>query len=129
MRRRAWWTSPTYRMSEVGWRPIRKAGAAMGVQVKASGDTLRGETAELFATHQSSGAAGPYERLLLDAVRGDGGLFAREDEVDAAWRIVDPVRADLGPVYPYAAGSWGPEEANRFIQRNGGWHRTAGSGK
>ena len=102
---------------------------AMGVQVKASGDTLMGETTELFATHQSSGAAGPYERLLLDAVRGDGGLFAREDEVDAAWRIVDPVLADHGPVYPYAAGSWGPEEANRFIQRNGGWHRTAGPGK
>ncbi|MCG9075993.1 glucose-6-phosphate dehydrogenase [Laribacter hongkongensis] len=95
---------------------------AMGARVKAPGEGMRGETVELFAMHQHPEEAGPYERLLLDAVHGDPGLFAREDEVDAAWRIVDPVLAESMPVYDYAAGSWGPEEAGYFVNRPGGWH-------
>ncbi len=95
---------------------------AMGARVKAPGEGMRGETVELFAMHQHPEEAGPYERLLLDAVHGDPGLFAREDEVDAAWRIVDPVLAESMPVYDYVAGSWGPEEAGYFVNRPGGWH-------
>ncbi len=67
---------------------------------------------------------GAYERLLLDAINGDSTLFAREDEVDYAWRFVQPIldawqTTDLCPVHPYWAGSWGPDAADRIIERDG----------
>jgi len=64
-----------------------------------------------------------YERLLLDALQGDASLFAREDEIDNAWRLVDPLTAasEAGevPVHPYTAGTWGPEESMRLLQSSG----------
>jgi glucose-6-phosphate 1-dehydrogenase len=63
-----------------------------------------------------------YERLLGDAMAGDATLFAREDVVEAAWAIVDPVLTDAGPVHPYAQGSWGPKEADRLVAEVDGWN-------
>jgi glucose-6-phosphate 1-dehydrogenase len=63
----------------------------------------------------------PYERLLGDAIAGDPTLFAREDAVEAAWAIVDPVLDDATPVHPYDAGTWGPADADRLTREVGGW--------
>ena len=63
-----------------------------------------------------------YERLLGDAMKGDATLFAREDAVEAAWGIVDPILDNATPVHPYAPGTWGPAEANALIRGDEGWH-------
>ncbi len=59
-----------------------------------------------------------YERLLLDAIQGDASLFARSDEIELAWRLVDPLTVDKEPVF-YAPGSWGPYEADELLARDG----------
>ena len=61
----------------------------------------------------------PYDRLIGAALDGDRWLFARQDTVEAAWEVVDPVLGDVGPVHPYARGSWGPEEADRLLPEPG----------
>ncbi len=66
-----------------------------------------------------------YERLLIDALDGDPRRFAREDMVEEAWRIIQPVLDNPGPVYPYQRGSWGPAEADRLIP-SGSWHQPEG---
>ena len=65
-----------------------------------------------------------YERLLADCMLGDSTLFIRRDEIEASWRIVDSItdawkHMAADTVYPYRAGTWGPEEANELIQRDG----------
>ena len=64
----------------------------------------------------------PYERLLEDAMSGDRMIFTREDNVEAAWAVVDPVLKDHHPSIPYPRGSWGPKEADALIAKYGGWH-------
>ena len=63
-----------------------------------------------------------YERLLGDAMAGDDALFTDEDSVMAAWTVVEPVLTAHGPVLPYEAGTWGPDEAAALIADDGGWH-------
>jgi glucose-6-phosphate 1-dehydrogenase len=63
-----------------------------------------------------------YERLLGDAIDGNAALFAREDGVEQAWRIVQPVLETPGPIHFYEPGSWGPPEADALAERDGGWH-------
>jgi glucose-6-phosphate 1-dehydrogenase len=63
-----------------------------------------------------------YERLIGDAMIGDPTLFARQDVVEAAWAIVDPVLRNPKPVIEYAPGSWGPGEADRLVENIGGWN-------
>jgi glucose-6-phosphate 1-dehydrogenase len=63
----------------------------------------------------------PYERLLGDALQGDASLFAREDQIEAQWRIVDPVLGDATPVHEYAQNTWGPAEADSMTRDSGGW--------
>jgi glucose-6-phosphate 1-dehydrogenase len=65
---------------------------------------------------------GAYERLLADAMAGDATLFARQDAVEAAWAVVEPILGSATPVYPYEPGSWGPPEAAALIAEIGGWH-------
>jgi len=62
-----------------------------------------------------------YERVLGDAMQGDATLFAREDYVEEAWRIVDPVLKAGTPVYEYAPGTWGPKEVGSRVSPPGGW--------
>jgi glucose-6-phosphate 1-dehydrogenase len=64
----------------------------------------------------------PYERLLGDAMAGDGALFTREDAVEAAWSVVDPVLDQHHPVLPYKPGSWGPKQAEALMAKDGRWH-------
>ena len=67
----------------------------------------------------------PYDRLIGAALDGDRWLFARQDTVEAAWRVVDPVLGDVTPVHPYARGSWGPKEADRLLADGDTWHNPA----
>jgi glucose-6-phosphate 1-dehydrogenase len=80
-----------------------------------------------FAAHSGSGMR-PYDRLIGAALTGDHWLFALQDTVEAAWRIVDPVLGDVVPVYPYARGSWGPAEAARLLPGQSAWHDPAADG-
>ena len=63
-----------------------------------------------------------YERVLTDAMAGDATLFARQDYVEEAWRIVDPALKADTPVYRYAVHTWGPREVNATVEPAGGWH-------
>jgi len=83
--------------------------------------------AEQLAFAQQPGSdIRPYDRLIGAALDGDRWLFARQDTVEAAWRIVDPVLGDVVPVHPYARGSWGPKEADRLLPDRDTWHDPAG---
>jgi glucose-6-phosphate 1-dehydrogenase len=96
---------------------------AISALAKVPGEEMRGEMVELLAGSCLANGMTPYERLLDDAVCGDHTLFVREDVVEAAWRVVDPVLDGATPVYDYAPSTWGPEEeADRIIASAGGWH-------
>jgi len=96
---------------------------AVGALVKKTGEPLEGQQVELVISEESDPAEmGAYEELLYDAMRGNSGRFARQDYVEEAWRIVDPVLGDASPVYEYEPGSWGPREADRLTAEVGGWH-------
>jgi glucose-6-phosphate 1-dehydrogenase len=95
---------------------------ALGARVKSAGESMRGQEIELFACNAQADEMTPYERLLGDAMRGDATLFARQDSVEVAWRIVDDLLASGPQAERYAAGSWGPQAAERMIERYGGWH-------
>jgi len=78
---------------------------------------------ELSAVHYPAGdEMDPYERLLGDAMAGDAMLFARQDAVEAAWGVVEPILGNATPVYDYDPGTWGPAEAERLAADVGGWH-------
>jgi glucose-6-phosphate 1-dehydrogenase len=95
----------------------------LGAMVKAPGEEMVGEKEELLTVHHPSPAdREPYERLLGDAMRGDPQAFARQDYVEQAWRIVDPILGDRVPVHEYEPGQWGPAEAARLTVGDGGWH-------
>ena len=70
----------------------------------------------------ATGDIRPYDRLIGAALDGDRWLFARQDTVEAAWRVVNPVLGDATPVHPYAKGSWGPAEAERLLPARDTWH-------
>ena len=62
-----------------------------------------------------------YERLLFDAIEGNAARFARQDAVEAAWEVVQPLLDRPGAVYPYLRGSWGPPEADTVVTHHRGW--------
>jgi glucose-6-phosphate 1-dehydrogenase len=99
---------------------------AVGARAKRPGEGMQGDPVELSVTDQpgqgASGRMGDYERLLGDAMAGDATLFARQDVVEAAWAIVDPVIHGPSPMFEYDPGSWGPPEADRLVQGVGGWN-------
>jgi glucose-6-phosphate 1-dehydrogenase len=63
----------------------------------------------------------PYEVLLLAAMRGDSRRFTRQDGVEQAWRVLQPLLDSPPPVHEYSKGSWGPEAANGLVSHAGGW--------
>ena len=94
--------------------------AAIGLNVMGSQETGIGQTAELIASrHPGADERDAYERVLSDALIGDRTLFAREDYVEEAWRIVDPVLDTATPVHTYEPGTWGPSQA--AVTPPGGW--------
>ena len=74
------------------------------------------------AAQGAGGRMDAYERLLGDAMAGDATLFARQDVVEAAWAIVDPVIHGPSPMYEYEPGTWGPQEADKLVEDVGGWN-------
>jgi glucose-6-phosphate 1-dehydrogenase len=94
---------------------------AVAARVKSAGKEFVGERQELFLVEEEPGERLPYERLLEDALSGDPTLFTREDTVEAAWSIVDPVIKHQPRSLPYKRGSWGPKEADTLIAKEGGW--------
>jgi glucose-6-phosphate 1-dehydrogenase len=95
---------------------------AVGATVKESGDQWRGQPVELLAKESSDPSElMAYEELLDDAMHGNPVRFARQDYVEEAWRIVDPVLDNATPVRPYKPGTWGPAEADALTQAVGGW--------
>jgi glucose-6-phosphate 1-dehydrogenase len=95
---------------------------ALGTKGKKPGELMVGEPIELVACHHAPDEMGPYERLLGDAANGDASLFAREDSVEAAWRIVDPILGNATPLTEYEPNTWGPPEVERVLAPEGGWH-------
>jgi glucose-6-phosphate 1-dehydrogenase len=100
---------------------------AIGARAKKPG-CMEGEDVEMTVTRNPQPEEmDAYERLLSMAVHGDHSLFAREDAVEAAWRIVEPVLGDKTPVYEYEPGTWGPKEAEHIILDGQDWHNPASS--
>ena len=95
---------------------------ALAARVKRAGKEFVGDQRELFLSEQQAGVEMPYERLLSDAMAGNGALFTREDAVEAAWTVVDPVLNTHNSAHPYKPGSWGPKQADAMIANDGGWH-------
>ena len=96
-------------------------GIALGMTVMVPGEKLIGQSAEMFASQQKTAEEmDAYERVLTDAMAGDATLFAREDYVEEAWRIVDPLLKHGSPIYSYEPGTWGPAEVER-VSPPGGW--------
>ncbi len=95
---------------------------AIGANVMAPGSELKGETVEMVAARRPlADESEPYELLLGDAMAGDSTLFARQDYVEEAWRIVDPVLKAATPVYQYDVDTWGPKEVAQNVVPAGGW--------
>jgi glucose-6-phosphate 1-dehydrogenase len=94
----------------------------LAARVKRAGEEFIGEQRELYLLEQQPGEETPYERLLGDAMKGDGGLFTREDAVEAAWVVVDQVLKHHPRVLPYKPGTWGPKQADALIKEDGCWH-------
>ncbi|MEO8714414.1 MAG: glucose-6-phosphate dehydrogenase [Acetobacteraceae bacterium] len=98
------------------------AAVAIAARVKRPGKDFVGDQEELLLTEALTNAEAPYERLLSDAMIGDGALFARQDAVEAAWAAVDSVIKRHPKALPYRRGSWGPSAADALIARDGAWH-------
>ena len=95
---------------------------ALAARVKHPGEEFVGDQRELLLLNAQPNEEQPYERLLGDAMAGAGALFTREDTVEAAWAVVDPVLEVHGSAHPYPPGSWGPKHADRLIRPHGRWH-------
>src|SRR5262245_41014655 len=96
---------------------------AVGATVMDPSVVMKGTTVEMVASrHPRPEEMEAYERVLGDAMAGDATLFAREDYVEEAWRIVDPVLKASTPIYEYEKGTWGPVEVDQKVVPPGGWH-------
>jgi glucose-6-phosphate 1-dehydrogenase len=95
---------------------------AVGTTVMAPGEALKCEDIEMVASrHPRPDEMEAYERVLGDAMEGDATLFARQDYVEEAWRIVDPVLKAGTPIFEYEKGTWGPSEVEQRVSPAGGW--------
>jgi glucose-6-phosphate 1-dehydrogenase len=96
---------------------------AIGANVLAPGIGVAGQAAEVLCSRDPLVDATPaYERILDDALKGDPALFARQDYVEEAWRIVEPILKTPPPVEEYPPGTWGPSGADDRVRPPGGWH-------
>lgn len=98
---------------------------ALGARAKTPGERMVGEDVELMIQQHPGEEMEPYERLLSDAVNGAAALFASEESVEEAWRVVDPILGAGTPLYRYEPNTWGPAEANQIVERGGHWHNPA----
>jgi len=113
---------PQARSNYLRFRLSPNSAIALAARIKLAGQEFIGEERELFLSDEQPGEEGPYQRLLSDAMKGDGALFTREDAVEAAWKVVDRVLKRHHPVLRYKRGTWGPKEADGLIAPDGSWH-------
>jgi glucose-6-phosphate 1-dehydrogenase len=95
---------------------------ALAARIKRVGKEFAGDQREFLLREAQPEQQSPYDRLLTDAMEGDGALFSREDAIEAAWAVVEPVLTNHSPVHFYGPATWGPAAANHFISGDGGWH-------
>ena len=105
----------------VRFRLSPSSAVALAARVKLAGKEFVGQQRELFLLDERPGEETPYERLLGDAMAGNGALFIRQDAVEAAWSVVEPVLGDHPPAERYARQSWGPSGADVLIAADGLW--------
>ncbi len=110
------------RANYVRFRLQPGASIALAARVKRPGREFVGDQRELYLGEDAPSTMSTYERLLGDAMAGDGALFTDEDAVMAAWAVVEPVLTKYSAALPYEPGSWGPAEAAALIAADGGWH-------
>ena len=116
-------SAPTHgRANYVRFRCSPNPAIALAARVKLPGKEYIGEQKELYLCEELAGQEAPYQRLLSDAMAGDGALFTREDAVEAAWAVVDPVLKKHHRAIPYKRGGWGPKQANALLGPGGTWH-------
>jgi len=110
----------------VRFRLSPEVAIAISARAKQPGERMTGRPVELSVVEEAAqgqdGRMDAYERLLGDAMAGDATLFARQDVVEAAWAIVDPVIHGPSPMYDYDPGTWGPAEADALVAEVGGWN-------
>jgi glucose-6-phosphate 1-dehydrogenase len=107
----------------VRFRLSPQVAIAIGARAKRPGEGMAGKPVELSVVQQPEGdEMDAYERLLGDAMAGDATLFARQDVVEAAWRIVDPVIHGPSELWEYEPGTWGPPQADKLVADVGGWN-------
>jgi len=95
---------------------------AFGTTVMDREEQMLGQMVEMVASHwPGTEDTDAYARVLGDAMAGDATLFAREDYVEEAWRIVDPVLKARTPVFEYDPNTWGPHEVHQLVSPAGGW--------
>lgn len=110
------------RTNYVRFRISPDSAIALAARVKVAGKEFVGEQQELFLCENLAGQEAPYERLLGDAMRGDGALFTREDSVEAAWAVVDKVLGKPRNVHVYRRDTWGPKQAGELLGSGEKWH-------
>jgi glucose-6-phosphate 1-dehydrogenase len=110
------------RANYLRFRLAPNSAIAIAARVKHVGKEFVGDQRELFLSEEQTGAESPYERLLGDAMAGDGALFTREDAIEAAWAVVDRILTSQHPCHPYERGSWGPAQADALLAPGGRWH-------
>jgi len=115
--------SAAHQQNHIRFRISPDVAIALGMMVLSPGKNAAGFPTEMVANHHpEADEMDAYERVLGEAMAGDTTLFAREDYVEEAWRIIDPVLRANTPVYEYEPGTWGPAEADSSIAPHGGWH-------
>ena len=114
--------STTSSSNYVRFRLSPSSAIALAARVKRTGREFVGDRRELYLAEEPAKAEAPYERLLGDAMDGDGALFTREDALEAAWAVVDTVLKAHQQSRPYRRGTWGPKEADALIAEHGRWH-------
>jgi glucose-6-phosphate 1-dehydrogenase len=110
------------RANYLRFRISPNSAVALAARVKRAGKQFLGDQKELYLSEEHTEEKPPYGRLLADAMAGNGSLFTREDAVEAAWAVVDPVLNTHHRAFPYKPGSWGPKQADALIAANGSWH-------
>jgi len=118
-------TGPSGRYVRMRLSPDVNVG--MGLRMKHPGERMTGDNVELTLTQRPASQIPPYQRLLGDAMHGNGELFGREDVVDAQWRIVEPILANPPPALEYEPGTWGPDAAEALIGADGPWRNPKAS--
>ena len=114
--------APLPRHNELRFRVWPETAVTLQLAGKKPGAGWEPQNEQLTFAQQPGEDMRPYDQLIGAALDGEHWLFARQDTVEAAWKIVDPVLGDATPVHPYARGSWGPKEADRLLSDREAWY-------